>query len=338
VGIGSAADGIQRRGFRPAADRLSSIRLEGRDARTLFYDDLGLLGRRAWENDMRNVVRIAGAVLIAMAAGPALGQSLLKYIPGLAGTDSPEVWKVCEGQDGAPLDKRIEACTVLIDNATETDTVMAGAYVNRGSALTDSGDLDHATQDFNKAIALDGKQAAAFAGRAEVFVARGQLDFAILDFGQAIKLNPKNVDTYYFNRGTTYSMAGQYDKAIADFDQVIRVNPKSSAAYNNRCFARAKAGQAQAALPDCEQALQLRPYDADYLDTRGFVNLKLGQLDRAMSDYSDALDINPKLPSSLYGRGMARLKKGDKRGSADIAAAKAINADIVAQFARYGVK
>jgi hypothetical protein len=57
-----------------------------------------------------------------------------------------------------------------------------------------------------------------------------------------------------------------------------------------------------------------------------------------MSDYSDALDINPKLPSSLYGRGMARLKKGDKRGSADIAAAKAINADLAAEFARYGVK
>jgi tetratricopeptide (TPR) repeat protein len=291
---------------------------------------------------MRNALRIAGAALLAMAAlpaGPAASQSFLKkFIPGAGGEGSSEAWKACEGQDGATPDKRIEACTVLIDVSAETDTVMSGAYTNRGSALTDTGELDRAIQDFNKAIALDGKQAAAFAGRASVFVAKGQLDFAILDFSQAIKLNPKNVDTYYFNRGTTYSMAGQYDKAIADFDQMIRVNPKSSAAFNNRCFARAKAGQAQAAMPDCEQALQLRPYDADYLDTRGFVNLKLGQLDRAVADYSDALDINPKLSSSLYGRGLARQKKGDKRGSADIAAAKAINADIAAVFARYGVK
>jgi hypothetical protein len=57
-----------------------------------------------------------------------------------------------------------------------------------------------------------------------------------------------------------------------------------------------------------------------------------------MADYSDALDVNPKLASSLYGRGWARLKKGDRRGSADIAAAKAINGDIAAEFARYGVK
>ncbi len=290
---------------------------------------------------MRKALCLAGAALAAMAllpAGPAASQSILNLIPGMGGGGSSEVWKVCEGQDGATPDKQIEACTVVIDLGGETDIVMAGAYTNRANALHDSGEMDRAIQDFNKAIGLDAKLAAAFGGRGAVFVAKGQLDFAILDYNQAIKLNPKNVDTYYFNRGTTYSLQGQYDRAIQDFDQVIRVNPKHSAAFNNRCFARAKAGQAQAALPDCEQALELRPYDADYLDTRGFVNLKLGQLDRAMADYSDALDINPKLGSSLYGRGMARLKKGDRRGSADIAAAKAINADIAAEFARYGVK
>jgi tetratricopeptide (TPR) repeat protein len=291
---------------------------------------------------MRSALCLAGAALLAMAllpGGPAASQSILrKFLPGMGGDGSPEAWKVCEGQDGAALDKRIEACTVVIDSGQEMDNILAGAYTNRGNALADSGEPDRAIQDFNKAIGLDAKLAGAFAGRAAVFVAKGQLDFAILDYNQAIKLNPKNVDTYYFNRGTTYSLQGQYDKAIQDFDQVIRVNPKSSAAFNNRCFARAKAGQAQAALPDCEEALRLRPYDADYLDTRGFANLKLGQLDRAMADYSDALDINPKLSSSLYGRGMARLKKGDRRGSADIAAAKAINADIAAEFARYGVK
>jgi tetratricopeptide (TPR) repeat protein len=307
-----------------------------------FAATLGRHGQLGRETDMRSASCLAAAVLAAMAllpAGPAVSQSsVLKLIPGMGGEGSPEVWKACEGQNGTAPDKRVEACTVVIDAGGETDVVMAGAYTNRGNALTDTGDLDRAMQDFNKAIGLDSKLAAAFGGRGAAFVAKGQLDFAILDYDRAIKLNPKNVDTYYFNRGTTYSLAGQYDRAIQDFDQVIRINPKQSAAFNNRCFARAKAGQAQAALPDCEEALQLRPYDADYLDTRGFVNLKLGQLDRAMADYSDALDINPNLASSLYGRGMARLKKGDRRGSADITAAKAINAGIAAEFARYGVK
>jgi hypothetical protein len=45
------------------------------------------------------------------------------------------------------------------------------------------------------------------------------------------------------------------------------------------------------------------------------------------------------LASSLYGRALARLKKGDTTGgSADIAAAKALDANIVGDFARYGVQ
>jgi hypothetical protein len=45
------------------------------------------------------------------------------------------------------------------------------------------------------------------------------------------------------------------------------------------------------------------------------------------------------LASSLYGRELAKLKKGEATGGdADIAAAKAIEANIVGDFARYGVQ
>jgi tetratricopeptide (TPR) repeat protein len=65
----------------------------------------------------------------------------------------------------------------------------------------------------------------------------------------------------------------------------------------------------------------------------------MGQWDSAIDDYNEALQFNPKLASSLYGRGLAKLKKGDTTGGdADIAAAKAIEANIAADFARYGVQ
>jgi tetratricopeptide (TPR) repeat protein len=67
--------------------------------------------------------------------------------------------------------------------------------------------------------------------------------------------------------------------------------------------------------------------------------IKMGQWDSAIDDYNEALQFNPKLASSLYGRGLAKLKKGDTTGGdADIAAAKAIEANIAADFARYGVQ
>jgi tetratricopeptide (TPR) repeat protein len=75
------------------------------------------------------------------------------------------------------------------------------------------------------------------------------------------------------------------------------------------------------------------------LDSRALIYLKMGQWDSAIDDYSSALRVEPKLASSLYGRGLARLKKGDTTGGdADIAAAKAIEANIVGDFARYGVQ
>jgi hypothetical protein len=43
--------------------------------------------------------------------------------------------------------------------------------------------------------------------------------------------------------------------------------------------------------------------------------------------------------ASLYGRGVAKRRKGDVAGgNADIAAARAIKADVAAEFARYGLQ
>jgi hypothetical protein len=57
----------------------------------------------------------------------------------------------------------------------------------------------------------------------------------------------------------------------------------------------------------------------------------------AINDYSSALRVYPQAASSLYGRGLAKLKKGDTSGgNADIAAAKAIEANVVGDFVRYG--
>ena len=83
----------------------------------------------------------------------------------------------------------------------------------------------------------------------------------------------------------------------------------------------------------------MKPDVAATSDSRGLTYLKMGQWDSAIDDYSSALRFDPKLASSLYGRGLANLKKGDtSEGNSDIAAAKAIEANIVGDFLRYGVR
>lgn len=150
--------------------------------------------------------------------------------------------------------------------------------------------------------------------------------------------NPDDASALY-RRGQVYASKGAYDLAIKDFNNSLRLNPKDVEAYNNRCWARTVIGDLQAALKDCNEALRLRPNFVDALDSRGLVNLKSGQTKNAIADFDAALKINPRLTSSLYGRGLAKKRNGSiSEGDLDIFNAKAMDPNIVKEFADYGVR
>jgi Tfp pilus assembly protein PilF len=154
------------------------------------------------------------------------------------------------------------------------------------------------------------------------------------------KLNDNPDDSAaLYRRGQVYASKGAYDLAIKDFNNSLRLNPKDVEAFNNRCWARTVIGDLQAALKDCNEALRLRPNFVDALDSRGLLNLKSGQTKNAIADFDAALRINPRLTSSLYGRGLAKKRNGSMaEGDLDIANAKAMDPNIVKEFADYGVQ
>ena len=94
--------------------------------------------------------------------------------------------------DGVSLDLKISGCSTVILSGTLSNSDLALAYNNRGSAYSD----------------------------------KGQHDRAIQDYDQAIKLNPSNARAYY-NRGIAYSAKGQHDRAIQDYDQAIKLDPST---------------------------------------------------------------------------------------------------------------
>jgi tetratricopeptide (TPR) repeat protein len=118
----------------------------------------------------------------------------------------------------------------------------------------------------------------------------------------------------------------------------IKYQPGDVAAWAGRCWAQALSGQPKPALADCSEVIRLKPDDGAGFALRGFAYLKLADYDHAIDDYGMALWFTPKDALALYGRGMARLKKGDKGGSEDIAASKALRRDVAELFVKYGVK
>lgn len=163
-------------------------------------------------------------------------------------------------------------------------------------------------------------------------------DPTIKALNEKLDKDPDNPALLY-RRGQVFASKGAYDLAVKDFTNSLRLNPKDVEAYNNRCWVRTVMGDLQAALKDCNEALRLRPNFVDALDSRGLMNLKSGQNKNAIADFDAALKINPRLTSSLYGRGLAKKRNGSTaEGDLDIANAKAMDPNIVKEFADYGVQ
>ena len=250
-----------------------------------------------------------------------------------AQTAQERAW--CEGEDAVTIDQRIEGCSAVIKTGREKGEKLAEAFNTRGIGYRLKGEYDRAIQDYNQAIRINAKFATAYNNRAIAYDTKGDYDRAIADYEQAIKLKP-SAETY-FNRGNAHLGKSHYDHAIDDYNQAIKLKPDFAAAFDNRCWARAVVGILKPALADCNQALRLMPNNPATLDSRGFVFLKMTNFDAAVSDYDAALRSDPKLAFALYGRGLARLRNDDPSGEADVAAAKAIQADIAEEYARYGM-
>lgn len=222
--------------------------------------------------------------------------------------------------------------------AIELNPRYADALVRRATAWRDAGEPHRAIDDYDKLLALDPKDADVLNDRGNAWRALHQIDRALQDYDKAIRLKP-NHHIAFFNRGNALMIKGEYQRAIADYDKAIRLNRDYDQAYIHRCYARAIVGELEAALPDCERILSQWSFSADAREVRGFIHLKAGRLDAAIADYDVAIELNPKRAAAFYGRGLARQRKGDAAGgAADIAAARAIKADIAEQMARYGLR
>ena len=228
---------------------------------------------------------------------------IFSCVGNVSSQEMSQEYKWCNRQGSAYADQRIKGCTAVIQSGRETTDNLAIAFNNRGFAYAEKGDYDRAMQDYDQSIQLNSQHA-----------------------------------TPFRNRGFAYAEKGDYDRAIQDYDQAIRLKPQDTLYWNNRCWARAIVGQLDSALADCNESLRLRPDAANAFHGRALVRLKSGSLDSAISDYDEALRLRFNA-HALYGRGLAKQKKGDAAdGSADMAAAKAIQADIAEEFRSFRIQ
>jgi len=184
-------------------------------------------------------------------------------------------WELCTDQSLVNIERRIEACTAIIETKGETARRLARAYCSRASAYQYNGHPDQAIADYDDAVKLEPDDADQYLCRGNGYSARDDYDRAISDYSRAIGLEP-NYGNPYNNRGLAYYAKRDFDRAIADFDVAIRIEA-----------------------------------EPDRYDNRGEAYRAKGDLDRAIADYDRAIELNPRYVRARYGRASAYSLKGD---------------------------
>jgi len=179
----------------------------------------------------------------------------------------------------------------------------ADAYISRGFAYLNKGQIEDAISDFNKAIELDPGKAVAYVVRGSVYHSRlNQLDNAISDYSKAIEIDP-DLAVAYQNRGSVYNRLDQLDNAISDYSKAIEINPDFAVAYQDRGSIYQSQGRFDNAISDYSRALDLKPEDSVIYNYRGSAYFEQEQYQKAFNDFNRAIELDPSYASAYINRG-----------------------------------
>ncbi|OOG56884.1 hypothetical protein B0E48_09245 [Rhodanobacter sp. C03] len=274
----------------------------------------------------------------------------------------------------APSDNDKPGAGVAADDNGAAPT-SAPDYALRGEAYLSRGEPKAAETDLDEAIRMAPDQAVYYVARARARAADKQPDAALADLDKSLSLDPKNVDALLLRAelrfvhkdrtgatadvtaagalapaGSTQarSIAGLYIRldqpaaALPILDDWIRLHGDDAMlglALNQRCWARSLSNQMlDDALKDCRKAIRRDGEKPVYLDSLGMVQLRLGHYPESIKAYEQALAQTPHSAWSRYGLGLAKIRSGQTdAGDADLVAARALDPDIEARAAKYGL-
>lgn len=203
---------------------------------------------------------------------------------------------------------RIAACSWLLQSGNLEPNPLYHTLLNRGYAFEETGQYDHAIQDYDQVIRLKPNDAKALYNRGHAYYTQKLYDRAIQDFDQVIRLKPD--DTFAFSaRGAAYVRKDMYARAIEDFDQAIRLAPNDANSYAMRGSAYGLKAQYELAIQDLNRAIDLNPNEALNFLSRGLIHKDKNKFDQAIQDFDQAIQLKSGFAQAFYYRGTAFIGK-----------------------------
>ena len=180
---------------------------------------------------------------------------------------------------------------------------LAMAYIQRGAAYHERGDLLSAKADYMKAIELK-NEPYAHSNLATIYKETGHFDEAESEYTMAIKIKPDFWGAY-FDRGNLYRETGNLTLAIADYTKVLELLPGYAEAYAHRGMAHFLNQEDDLALQDFNYAIRFDPRAVNAVNNRAVIHAKRGNFKKAIDDFSQSILLDPQSASMYFNRGLA---------------------------------
>lgn len=128
--------------------------------------------------------------------------------------------------------KNYEKAIILLSKVIKLAPDSKLAYISRGSAYLKLNQIDHAKDNFNRAIGIDPKYARAYHMRGLVEEKLGNDADALADFDRAIDIDPSYGAAYY-SRANLHVKMGNEDLAIDDIAMVRQITNETVEIFAN---------------------------------------------------------------------------------------------------------
>jgi tetratricopeptide (TPR) repeat protein len=264
---------------------------------------------------------------------------ILSARPATAAAPKEPAETTCYNATAKTKQEAVAPCTALIESKTAGSEERAKAYYARGNWNGGTA----AVADYTEALKLKPDYEAALMARGAT-VKWDDPQKAMADFSAVIALKPKAFGAYA-ERGFCELALGQYAEAVKDFDSAMKYadEGKASALWLLwRGFAEDAAGDHLRAIHDFSACVKNPFTDPRHaLHARGVAFYEKGDFANAFEDFDKAIKLRPDdkfFAETWYARGLTRRRRGDDAGAnADIAAAKAMDAEVVNAFEGSGL-
>lgn len=170
---------------------------------------------------------------------------------------------------------------------------------DRGNALADSGELDRAIAEYQRAVELEPDNAAALNNLGTVLRDSGRLDAAIEAYHRAVALRPELPESYN-NLAVALADRGEFEMALAACRKAIELRPDYIEANANLGVILCDLGAEDLAVEVCRRAVALQPDHAIAHCNLALVLLRLGQYEEGFRENEWRFLCNPKYRARAF--------------------------------------